>query len=174
MAILARIKNAKSLSDFFSKFKKKSSVKLLSYLNIDTVTFLSSKTRNDTIEELIELLFKAKKIKDKKIFYKKILEREKIVSTGIGMGIAIPHAKSNNFEDFFIALGIQKKCKINWQSIDKSPVRIVFMIGGPENKQSEYLQILSRLTTAIKNESVRNNLLKASSKEELINIFSQF
>ena len=174
MAILARIKKAASFADFFSKFKKKPALKLSSYLDIKTVTFLSSKTRNSVIDELVTLLHDAKKLKDKKKFYKKIIEREKIVSTGIGMGIAIPHAKLSDFDDFFIAIGIQKKQKINWLSIDKIPVKLVFMIGGPETKQNEYLQILSLLTTAIKDEQLRKNLLQANKKEDIIKIFDQF
>ncbi len=124
--------------------------------------------------ELVDLLYKSKKLKDKDQFYKKIIEREKIVSTGIGMGIAIPHAKLKEYDDFFIALGILKNHKINWNSLDYIPVRMVFMIGGPEIKQNEYLQLLSKLTIAIKDDFLRKNILKATNKEEIIKLFSQF
>jgi len=174
LAILARIKKATSFSDFFNKFKKKPTLKISEYIDINNIAFLKSKSRKEAILELVNLLYKSKKLKDKNQFYKKIIEREKIVSTGIGMGVAIPHAKFNYFDDFFIAIGIQKTHKINWYSIDKQPVRLIFMIGGPEVKQNEYLQLLSKLTIAIKNENLRRNLLKADAKEEIIKMFRQF
>ncbi|NGX53181.1 MAG: PTS system fructose-specific EIIABC component, partial [Candidatus Anoxychlamydiales bacterium] len=70
-------------------------MKISDYLDINNITFLKSKTRNDTISELIDLLEKSKVLKNRDQFYKKIIEREKIISTGIGMGVAIPHAKMN-------------------------------------------------------------------------------
>jgi PTS system nitrogen regulatory IIA component len=174
LAILGRIKKVTNFVDFFNRFKKKSILKIINYLEADNITFLESKNRNDVILELVDLLCKSKKLTDKKLFYKKIIEREKIISTGIGMGIAIPHAKLKHSDDFFIAIGILKKYKINWNSIDNLPVRLVFMIGGPEVKQNEYLQLLSKLTEALKNDNLRRNIFKATQKEEVINAFRQF
>ena len=62
--------------------------------------------------------------------------------TGIGIGVAIPHAKLEGYSDFFIAIGVQKKKGIDWNALDGSDVKLIFMIGGPENKQTEYLKIL--------------------------------
>lgn len=174
MAILGNIKKVSTLSDFFDRFKKKSSLKISDYLDINNVAFLKSKNRNDAILELVELLHKSNKLKEKDQFYKKILEREKIVSTGIGMGVAIPHAKIKENDDFFIAIGVFKTHKINWDSIDKIPVRLIFLIGGPEIKQNEYLHLLSKLTVVIKDDSLRKNILKANKKEEIIKQFRQF
>jgi len=174
LAILARIKKATSFSDFINRFKKKPTLKISEYIDGHNIAFLDSKNRNDAILELINLLYESKKLKDKNQFYKKIIEREKIVSTGIGMGVAIPHAKLTDFDEFFIAIGIQKRHKINWHSIDKHPVRLIFMIGGPEIKQNEYLQLLSKLTIAIKSENLRRDLLKTDAKEEIIKMFSHF
>ena len=174
MAILRRIKKATSIVDFLNRFKKKSEIKIFDYIKAENISFLKSNNRNDTISELIDLLEKSKTLKYPNEFYKKIIEREKIVSTGIGMGVAIPHAKMNLFDDFFIAVGIQKNAKIKWNSLDNLPVRLVFMIGGPEDKQNEYLKLLSKITIAIKNETLRKNLLTASSEEKVIKYFSEF
>jgi len=174
LAILGRIKKVTNFADFFNRFKKKSVLKISDYLNIDNIAFLEAKKRNDVILELVDLLYKSKKIRNKDQFYKKIIEREKIVSTGIGMGVAIPHAKFNEDDDFFIAVGILKTHKINWNSIDNLPVRLIFMIGGPEIKQNEYLQLLSKLTIVIKDENIRRSILKATNKQEIIKQFRQF
>ena len=101
------------------------------------------------------------------------MEREKIVSTGIGMGTAIPHAKITTSEDFFIAIGILAE-GIEWNSLDGIPVRIIFMIGGPDNKQTQYLQVLSSLTHIIKNESLRKKMLTLKSTEEIIKVIKEF
>jgi len=131
------------------------------YLNEDLISFLSVQTREQAIYQLVEILYHNKKINDKDEFLNAVLEREKIVSTGIGMGVAIPHAKLTSICDFFIIIGIQKKQPLYWDSIDNSFVNLIFMIGGPENRQNEYLQILSLITMAIKNESLRKNIIGA-------------
>ena len=118
----------------------------------------------------MELLAAEDKLKDKQLFYQAILERERIVSTGIGMGVAIPHAKLSGYPHFFIAIGIHYK-GIAWDSIDGLPVRLIFLIGGPDDKQTEYLQLLSHLTLAIKDEEVRKKMLQLSRPEDIIALF---
>ncbi len=63
------------------------------------------------------------------------MEREKIVSTGIGMGVAIPTPKLNSVEDFFIAIAVLTH-GVEWNALDGGPVRLIFMIGGPDDKQT--------------------------------------
>ena len=120
---------------------------------------------------LVDLLDKKGKLKDKEAFFGAILDREKIVSTGIGIGIAIPHAKLSGYEDFFIAIGVQRGPGIEWQALDGLPVHVIFMIGGPEDKQAEYLNILSMITGAIKDETRRKALLSAKSVEQVVGLF---
>ncbi len=122
----------------------------------------------------LDLLDRAGKLPDKALFRSAIFHREKLDSTGIGMGVAVPHAKLKNFPNFFIAIGIQKNTGLDWNALDKAPVRIVFMIGGPEDKQSEYLQILSQLTSAIKNIDLRKSLLKSQTPDQVLRLFSDF
>ena len=141
------------------------------YLDERLIVFLEAKTRDEALSQLVSLLDQAGQLKDKALFHESILEREKIVSTGIGLGVAIPHAKLMGYEDFFIAIGIQRKEGIEWNALDGAPVRLIFMIGGPENKQTEYLKILSRLTMAIKNEERRKRLLKALTPHEVLELF---
>ncbi|MGH2612679.1 MAG: PTS sugar transporter subunit IIA, partial [Rhabdochlamydiaceae bacterium] len=131
-------------------FKKDGPVSITHYLDDRLVVFLQAETQLQAIGELIEALDLAHQLKDKERFRLAILDREKIVSTGIGLGVAIPHAKLPGYEQFFIAIGIQEGQGIEWNSLDGSQVHLIFMIGGPDNRQTEYLNILSRLTMAIK------------------------
>ena len=145
-------------------------IKISDYLDPELVAFLDVGSRDEAIRHLVEKVYQAGKLQDKYSFYEAIIDREKIVSTGIGMGAAIPHAKLSSYDNFFIAIGILKK-GLDWNSLDGSPVRVIFLIGGPDDKQTEYLQILSKLTQMIKDDQIRKKLLTLSSPEELIEIF---
>lgn len=146
--------------------------KLVNYLKPELVYFLNCTTRDETIRLMAEELSKQGKIQDVEEFYHAILDREKIVSTGIGMGVAIPHAKLTSVEDFFIAIGILSQ-GVEWNAIDGSAVRLIFMIGGPDDKQTAYLQILSSLTMAIKDEERRKKILTLNSPEAMIQLFQE-
>ena len=148
-------------------------IKISKYLDPRLVVFLSEETRDDALQSMVHTLSQAGKIQDAPAFYKAIIEREKIVSTGIGMGVAIPHAKLASCEDFFIVIGIVKK-GIDWNAMDGGDVRLIFMIGGPDDKQTEYLQILSRLTFALKDEHRRKKLLTLNSPNAIIDLLKAF
>jgi nitrogen PTS system EIIA component len=167
LAILARINSL-----VFAK--QRGAVKISNYLKARLVVFLEASTRNEAINALIDRLDAEKILLDRKIFQKAIFEREELVSTGIGLGVAIPHAKLKGFKDFFICIGIQQKKGIEWNAIDKAPVRLIFLIGGPDHRQSEYLRILSQLTMAIKDPNLRKTLMGASNAQEVLNCFSNF
>lgn len=140
-------------------------------MNPDLIVFLEASTRDEAIQTLVETLGDTNTVSDAKAFNQAILDREKLVSTGIGMGVALPHAKMEICHSFFICLGILNK-GVNWKAIDNAPVRIVFMIGGPDDKQTEYLQILSNLTQFIKKEDIRKKLLTLNSKEAIMELFN--
>jgi nitrogen PTS system EIIA component len=146
-------------------------VEISKYLDEHLIVFLDAHTRDEALHALIDCLDSKSKLKDKEAFYQAVLAREKIVSTGIGMGVAIPHAKLPLYDEFFIIIGIQKQ-GIEWKALDGAPVRLIFLIGGPDDKQTEYLQLLSRLTLAIKDAERRKNMLLATSPREILDLFS--
>ena len=147
---------------------KEESLEIADYLEEELVTFLDVNSRIEAVTALVDLLEQQGKLKNRDAFLQAILEREKIVSTGIGIGVAIPHAKMETYDDFFIAIGVQKTGGIEWEALDQLPVRIVFMIGGPANQQAEYLNILSMITAAIKDEKKRKALLSAPDAASVI------
>jgi PTS system nitrogen regulatory IIA component len=149
-------------------------VKISKYLDVQLVALLDSSTREGAIDVLIDLCDQAGKLPNKAAFKKAITEREELISTGIGMGVAVPHAKLKGFTEFSIAIGIQQKKGLEWNAIDHAPVRLIFLVSGPDDRQSEYLQILSLLTIAIKDQNLRKELMRAASTEEVIHAFSAF
>lgn len=147
--------------------------KILGYLKPELITFINAQTRDEALTQLVEHTAKYKNINNKQEFFDAIILRERIVSTGIGMAVAIPHAKLATYDDFFITIGILNH-GVDWNTIDGSPVRLVFMIGGPDDKQTEYLQILSGITSAVKSEERRKKMINAKSSEEVIELLEDF
>jgi len=173
LAILERINDqfTRILKELRGFFKKGKNVSIADYLDDRLVVFLDVETQPQAIDALVDALDEAHALKNRNVFHQAILNREKIVSTGIGLSVAVPHAKLPGYEDFFIAVGIQSGRGIEWNSLDGSQVHLIFMIGGPDNRQTEYLNILSRLTVAIKDIERRKNVLKATSAKQVIDLF---
>lgn len=146
-------------------------VNISSLLKKEQILFLDAKSREEACTTLAEALDQGGHLPQLEEFEKALLEREKIISTGIGMGVAIPHAKLSGFSDFCLAIGIQKAEGIDWDALDGSHVHLIFMIGGPADRQTDYLKILSRLTGAIKDEKRRSALLKCQTAEDVIQQF---
>lgn len=145
-------------------------MQVFDYMNPELVLFLETDHLDETLQQMVHYVYKKLNFKDEEQFLKAIKKREQIVSTGIGMGIAIPHAKLSSLNQFFIVIGILKK-GVDWHSLDQSPVKIVFMIGGPDDKQMEYLQILSNLTHFVKNEEIRKKLLSLKQPSAIVELF---
>jgi PTS system nitrogen regulatory IIA component len=171
---LATLARNNSFLEFFRPPKKKEHMRIFPLLDSQLISFLDVTTRDEAIDVLVDLLDQSDRLPNKQKFRQAIFDREQLVSTGIGMGVAVPHAKLGDFPDFFIAIGIQQRKGLDWKALDTVPVRLIFMIGGPDNKQSEYLRILSQLTSAIRDPELRKALLKADSSQEVLNLFSQF
>lgn len=110
--------------------------KLSELIKKENVVFLESIEINETLDLLIEKGVEIGKIKDSNIFKESVLEREKLVSTGIGHGIAMPHTKSSQVEDFFIIVGLNKN-GIDWDVIDRNPVGVVFLIGTSTSDEAQ-------------------------------------
>ena len=135
------------------------------------ILFLNSVTKNMVFDEMIEVSKDC--VNDLEGFKKSILDREAIVSTGIGHGFGIPHVKNSFVPEFFITLAIIKD-GVDWDSLDNQPVYVVFMIGGPENSQNEYLSVLSKISLIIKNPKNKEKLLTASSASDILEFFKKF
>lgn len=146
-------------------------IRVASYIKTSSVKFLDTTSREDAIKQLITTANDCGDLDNEEEFYKAIIQREEMVSTGLGMGIAIPHAKIKELDDFFIVVGIHRGEGIEWNAIDGLKVRLIFLIGGPQSMHKEYLQILSDLTQILKAEDNRQKFLRAKSEESVVNIF---
>ena len=144
--------------------------KIADYICLETINLdLKSKNKNSIIKELYENMKSTGKIKDEALGYKDICLREEMGSTGIGKGVALPHAKTKAVDEVVLTLGISKE-GVEYGSVDEESVKILFMFLCPEEKTQEYLKVLARISRWIREESFRERLLKASSKEEIMEI----
>jgi len=119
--------------------------------------------------ELIELISESSTITEPKIFSKAIFDREKLMSTGIGYEIAIPHARHKSVKDFVIAIGRCQK-GIEYSSIDDQPVKLIFMIGASDKQDKAYIKLLSRLMLRLKKPDLLNRILNATTPEKIYQI----
>lgn len=138
----------------------------------DLIIFnLQSETKTDVIKEMIERLYITKTISNKSDFEKEIWHREDEAPTGVGDGIAIPHALSDCVSRASIVVGISKS-GIDFQSIDNKPCHLFFMIAAPKDSDNQHLKLLSTLSVKLMKEEVRKKLMNASSYEEIIEAFT--
>ena len=123
--------------------------------------------KEDAIQSLISRALASGKIKDEKNFYKAVRQREEEVSTAIGYSIAIPHGKSEAVLEPFVAFA-RNVCEFQWGEEDDSKVRLIFMIGVPNESSQLHLKFISQLSKKLLDEEFREKLLMLDSIEEIL------
>lgn len=131
---------------------------------------LKSTSKYEVLKELVNILFENGKIKDKDAFLDVVLKREEQCSTGIGMGIAIPHGKSDLVEETTIVFG-RSKNGISYDSIDDKPAFFFFLIAVPNEASDLHLKALSDISRRLMHGEVREKLRNVQNFEEFIMIF---
>lgn len=132
---------------------------------------LKGKNKEEIIDELIESLWSNGKLNNKEEYKKAILAREAQSSTGLEEGIAIPHAKTSAVKIPSIAFGLSKE-GVDYESLDGEPSKLFFMIAAPANASDTHIEILSKLTTMLLDDEIRENLLKVTTPQEVIDILT--
>jgi mannitol/fructose-specific phosphotransferase system IIA component (Ntr-type) len=141
-------------------------IKIFRLLSLDRIKILKPNSKNETLNELCRVISTSDTIKDPGELGMAIFEREKIMSTSIGLGIAIPHVRLKSVTDMTMAVGVIKE-GIDYEAFDDMPVHIIIMIAAPEGSHREYLSVLARIALLLKNSAIRNNILKAGNAEEI-------
>lgn len=131
---------------------------------------LQSSDKESAIKELVYLFKDDPRVKDVDVVYQAVLEREKIMSTGVGKGFAIPHAKTNSVNEIIAAFG-KLENPIDFQALDEQPVKLIFLLVGKENLVGPHIKLLSRLSRMMNLDEFRESLANASSAEEIYSLF---
>ena len=128
--------------------------------------------KETTIDQLVNILYRAGKISSKSEYKAAILKREEQSTTGIGEGIAIPHAKVAAVKEAAIAFG-KSVTGVDYESLDGQPAHLFFMIAAPEGANNTHLEALARLSGMLMNEEVRKELLNATTADEVLSIIDR-
>ena len=131
---------------------------------------LKSTAKEDVINELIDLFQNDPRVIDLKKVRDAVLDREKIMSTGVGKGFAIPHGKTNAVNEILAAFG-KTDSSIDYQALDNQPVNLVFLLVGKDNMVSTHIKLLSRISRMMTKEEFRDKLRLAKSSDEILEIF---
>lgn len=136
------------------------------------ISNLKSRHKEDVINELIDLFRGDDKVNDIEKVRASVMDREKIMSTGVGKNFAIPHGKTDAVNDIICAFGRTNE-PIDYQSLDSQPVHLVFLIVGKDTMVSTHIKLLSRISRMMTKDGFREKLLKETTVEGIINHFKE-
>ncbi|HJV16160.1 MAG TPA: fructose-specific PTS transporter subunit EIIC [Bacillales bacterium] len=149
-------------------------MKITELLSLETILLnIQGNKKEEAIDQLVDTLLNSGKITDRSAFKTAILKREQQSTTGIGDGIAIPHAKVQAVKEAAIAFG-KSETGVNFQSLDGKPAHLFFMIAAPEGANNTHLEALARLSGMLMNQEVREKLLHANSSIEILKIIDSY
>ena len=148
-------------------------MKITDILNEQVIrTGLPGNSKEEVINAMIDLASSQKAVQDKERMRTAIFERERIMSTGVGSGFAIPHGKTDAVSDIVAAFAVTAQ-PIDYQSLDDQPVRLVFLLVGRDNMVGPHIKLLSRISRLMNKEDFRNRLLQSESPKEILDAFRQ-
>lgn len=124
------------------------------------------------LNELVDNLVANKAVENGEEFQKALAKRENLESTGIGDGIAIPHARTDAVKDLILAFARSDQ-GVDFSAIDGKPSHLIFLIASPVNKKSEYIMALAKLSRLLRKKEVRQLLKKASDPDEILEIIKK-
>jgi PTS system nitrogen regulatory IIA component len=148
-------------------------VKITDFLNVKTVIpALTQREKRAVLEEMVEGLAANHQNLDKRKVLDVLLEREKISTTAIGEGVAIPHGKLPGVEHV-VGVFARSPEGVDFASLDGGPTRLFFALIAPENAAADHLKALARISRLLKDDAFRRRLMEAETSEELFKIIAE-
>jgi fructose-specific phosphotransferase system IIA component len=143
-------------------------MKLSKFCEEDLMNFdLQGQTKADLIKEMVDLTAQSSLVRDREELLAAVFEREKLVTTGVGYGVAFPHAKTRAMKGIVIVFG-RSEVGIDFEAMDKKPVHLLFMIAAPEDAIGAHLNVMARLSYIMKSEKNRERLMRAKTAGEVM------
>lgn len=148
-------------------------IRIIDYMDENLISLnLTSKNKEDLLKEVTNLISHSEKIKDSKEILDALQKREQVGSTGIGKGVAIPHAKTEAVESLTIAFGITKDM-IDYKSLDNEKVNMFFIFASPLKDSQIYLKVLARISRLIRDEEFRKRIYLCKTAKEIIEVIKE-
>lgn len=143
-------------------------MKLSKFCSENLVAFgLKSKDKDSVLDELVDLVAQSSLVKNKDQLLKDVKEREELVTTGVGYGVAFPHAKTRATKGIVISFGRSEE-GIDFDAMDHKPVHLFFLIAAPEDAIGAHLNVMARLSYIMKSEENRRKMMEVTSPGELL------
>jgi fructose-specific phosphotransferase system IIA component len=133
---------------------------------------LAADEKLEAIKEMADLLEGKGKILDKRAFLRCLIEREELETTGIGEGVALPHGRTDAVKEMVMVFARSIK-GIDFEALDEKPVHLFFLIAAPRSESTKVLKLLAKVSRLLHNVNFRQALLKAETKEQIIELIKQ-
>ena len=128
---------------------------------------LEATTKDDILRELVAVLAEDGCVRDQEAVLQVVQEREEVLSTGIGHGVALPHGKSDACPELCISAGVTG-APVEFEALDREPVRLVFLLVGPESAAGPHIKALSQISHLVRRPEVRDRLMHADDDEAFL------
>lgn len=129
-------------------------------------------TKDQALESMVDSVFSTNVVDDRQAFREALLEREAIMSTGIGSGVAIPHVRINGIKRPTMGVGLSRS-GISFDTLDDAPVHIIVLFAMPSGSQREYLGLLAQVMLSLKVPGFRDRLLASKTPEEAVQVLNE-
>lgn len=133
---------------------------------------LEATTKDEVLRELVDVLAAGGHLADRTDALRVVREREQVLSTGIGHGVALPHGKSDTCSDLAIAAGVTRE-PVEFDALDQQPVRLVFLLVGPESAAGPHIKALSRISRLVRRPELRRRLIETEDSEAFLQVLRE-
>lgn len=133
---------------------------------------VKSRDKIGVLQEMLEVAATSGKIRNKEKLLKSILDRERLQTTGVGFGLAIAHAKSDEVEGVVLSLGVSED-GIDYDALDGKPVYMIFLLVASTEKNTEYLSVLAKIARIFREEDFRKTVMHAGSPAKIMNLLKE-
>ena len=148
-------------------------IPMSSILSEDRVAFIEASTKEQAFLQLADRMAGSSQVHNRDQLLEHLFQREELMSTGIGLGIGVPHVRLNSVDDLVMAFGICRTAIIDYPSLDDRPIRLIAMIAANADQHAKHIRALSTVTGVLKNETTRTAVLAAETTFEAYELLTR-
>jgi PTS system nitrogen regulatory IIA component len=148
-------------------------IPMASILSRDRIAFIEAATKEKAFYQLADLMATSPQVHNRDQLLEHLFQREELMSTGIGLGIGVPHVRLNSVDDLLVSFGICREAIIDYPSLDDLPIRLIAMIAANTGQHAKHIRALSTVTGVLKNEATRTAVLAADTADEAYDLLTR-
>lgn len=146
-------------------------MRIADYAAVDlTATGLEARGKDDLLQQMVDMLVRGGRVQQSEPLMGELLKRERVMSTGIGGGIALPHALCDDMDQLTMVFARTGQ-PIDFEALDSQPVDLIFMLVGPKAAGNIYVKLLARVSRLLQNEDFKNRLRTAATPDDVLEAF---